>query len=315
MMRTNKSTIFRSAGRLAVAALTLGIFGLQAQNASAQEDQGRLKILSPNTAAQSTAESPWSFSTRTGFYSAYLYRGIEIYSGASIQPSVGAFYSLGDYGTLGGSVWMHISGESDSRPISFFDEQGNFIETRQRPAFFELDPTISYDFTYDIATFSAGHIWYTDPGSGENIKTYVNGQKAFVNETAPDSGEIYAGVSLDLPLEPQFTFYHDYRALEYQYYTLAFRHKFTCAALGEGFNITPFTQFGFASNASDDLLIYNRNGLEHINVGISTVAKLGIFQVKPNLTYIFANDPSKDGIQRVKDKFVVGVDFAYDFSL
>lgn len=315
MMTTNKRRKFRFAGSLALAALTLGVFGLSAEQAKAQEDQGRLKILAPNAEAQQTGDSPWSFSTRTGFYSAYLYRGIEIYSGASIQPSVGTFYSLGDFGTIGGSLWMHISGESDSRPIAFFDENGDFFETQQRPAFFELDPTISYDFTYDIATFSAGHIWYTDPGSGGNIRSYRNGQLDFRGETAPDSGEFYAGVSLDLPLEPQFTVYDDYRALDYQYYTLAFRHKFTCAALGEGFNITPFTQFGFASNASDDKLIYNSNGLEHINVGISTTAKLGIFQVKPNLTYIFAQDGSKNGIQRVKDKFVIGVDFAYDFSL
>ena len=295
-----------------VFALVLGLFPAALPTARA-EDDGRMKIINPSDIPQT--DSPWSFSARSGFYSSYLYRGLEIYSGASIQPSVGAFYSLGDYGTLGGSMWMHISAENDPRSISFFDEQGNFFETRQRPAFFELDPTISYDYTWDKVTFSAGHIWYTDPGSGGNIKIYQNGEKIFQGETAPDTSEFYAGITLDLPGEPQFTFYEDYRKLEYQYYSLAFRHKFEHAAFGDGFNIVPFVQFGFASNANDDKLIYNSNGLEHINIGVSHTAKLGMFQVKPNLTYCFAQDDTGDGeTRRVEDKFVIGFEVAYDFA-
>ncbi len=298
-------------------ALALGVSLSCASLVSAQEDEGRSKFINP-ASVEGAAESAWSFSARSNFLSAYLYRGIEIYSGASIQPSFGSFYNMGEFGTIGASLWMHISGESNSRPISFFDESGNFIETQQRPSFFELDPTISYDWTYDIVTLSAGHIWYTDPGSGQNIKTFVNGDLAFAAETAPDSAEFYGGISLDLPGEPQFTVYHDYRALDYQYYGLSFRHRFETPALGEDFNLTPFVLFGFASNANDDKLIYNGNGLEHINIGISTTAKLGIFQVRPNLTYIFAvdnADESKGEFDRVRDKFVIGVEFAHDFGI
>ena len=62
--------------------------------------------------------------------------------------------------------------------------------------------------------------------------------------------------------------------------------------------------------------IYNSNGLEHINIGISHTAKLGMFQIKPNLTYVIAEENSKgDETPRVKDEFVIGFEIAYDFAI
>lgn len=284
------------AGMFAIAALAAAY---SAAPAAAQD--GREKFIDPSDVEEAETGELLSFSTRLGLYSDYIWRGINLYKGVSIQPSMGVFYDTGDFGTVGGSIWMHIPGDNNQGV-------GN-------DKFFELDATLSYDYTWENVTFSVGHIWYTDPGYGE---------KEDRPEIAPDSSEFYAGFSLDMLLNPQFTFYTDYRTLEYQYYSLGFSHTFKPSALGEGFNITPFVTFGFASSADDDKIIYNHDGLEHINVGLSSSLPLGIFTVKPVATYVFGTDRDRDlTIQgqtfnldgRTVDKFYVGFDLVYDFGI
>ena len=92
-------------------------------------------------------------------------------------------------------------------------------------------------------------------------------------------------------------------------------HQIDVPSLGEGFNLTPFAVFGFAGSAHDDIQVYNSNGLEHINVGVSTNLKWGIFQVKPNFTYVFGLDDKVNGERRTQNEFVFGVDFGYDLGL
>lgn len=295
-----------------VAALGLAALAtLGADSAVAQDSQN--KYIDPSSALPSTTGSPWTFSARSNFVSSYYYRGLRLYDGLSIQPSVGAFYSLGDYGTLGTTVWMQLPAQNDQRSISFFDGDGNSIDQNLNDKFIELDPTVSYDITFDKVTLSLGHIWYTDPGYGKST-ALINGVKTNLAEIAPDSAEFYAGVAVDTIGQPQLTAYYDYRKLDYQYYSLGFSHTLEPKSLGEGFNLTPFVTFGFASNAADSKRIYNHNGLEHINLGVSTALKAGIFQVKPHLTYVFGLDRKRDDVERTTDQLVGGVDLSYDFS-
>lgn len=300
----------RVRGLSLVSALAVAIASVSSP-AAAQDSQN--KYIDPATALPSTNGSPWTFSARSTFVSSYYYRGLRLYDGLSIQPSFGGFYSLGDFGTIGSTLWMQIPAQNDQRSISFFDADGNNIEANLNDKFFELDPTVSYDVTFDKVTFSAGHIWYTDPGYGKST-ALINGIKTNIAEIAPDTAEFYAGIAVDTILQPQFTAYYDYRKLDYQYYALGFSHTFEPKSLGEGFNLTPFATFGFASNSADSKRIYNHNGLEHINVGVTTNLKAGIFQVKPHLTYVFGVDGKRDGTERTSDQLVAGVDLAYDFS-
>ncbi len=280
--------------------------------ATAQDSQ--TKFIDPSSASVSESGGPLSVSLRSSFVSSYYYRGLNLYPGTSVQPSAGVFYNLGSAGTIGGSVWMQVPLEDSQDTVSFFDEEGNSIVQDINQKFFELDTTLSYDVTFDKVTVSVGHIWYTDPGYG-NDEFFVNGVKRSLPERAPDTSEFYAGLSLDVPLQPQFTVYYDYRTLEYFYYSLGLSHQFEVPSLGDGFNLTPFVVFGFAGSASDDILIYNENGLEHVNLGVSTNLKMGIFQVKPNFTYVFGTDKEVDGTERTSDQFIFGVDFAYDIGL
>jgi hypothetical protein len=239
---------------------------------------------------------------------------LQLYGGASMQPSGGLFYSLGDWGTIGASVWMQIPLEDSQDTTTSFDQDGNLIVFDRRQKFYELDMTLSYDVTFDKVTVSAGHIWYTDPGYGK-IELYQNGVQQDIVEQAPDSSEVYVGLSLDVPSQPALTVYYDYRELEYFYYSLGFSHQLDIPSMGEGFGLTPFVVFGFAGSANDDINIYNSNGLEHINVGLSTNLKWGILQVKPNFTYVFGTDDEVDGSRRTQNQFVFGVDIGYDFGV
>ena len=294
---------------------SLALCGLALGAVSTAAAQDENKFIDPSESVAAESGSALSISLRGGFVSSYMYRGLLLYPGVSFQPSVGAFYSLGDLGTIGASLWAQVPLEEDQQTVVFFDENGNRITQDLNQKFFELDPTISYDITFDTVTVSAGHIWYTDPGYGKD-EIFVNGVQQNLSERAPDTAEFYVGLALDVPLQPQFTLYYDYREIEYYYYSLGFSHTLKVPALGDDWNITPYAVFGFAGSAADDIGVYNSNGLEHINIGLATNVKWGVFALKPNFTYVFSTEEEDDlDNTRTTDKFVVGIDVAYDMGI
>lgn len=252
----------------------------------------------------------------------YYYRGFELYDQASLQPSAGVFYDLGDFGTLGASLWMHVPLGDDQGNSAVVDAQGNLIEFEPSNKFVELDPTVSYDLALGSVYLSIGHIWYTDPHRGDpNIR--VNGQAFESGPSAPDTAEVYGGISVDTVLNPQFMVYHDYREFESEYYTLGLSQRLdseSCEHLadwfGEGFNITPFVVAGFATNAK---IAYNKeSGLKHINTGFRFSVPWGKFLVTPAVTYNFGfDDKNSDGSERTDNSIYFSVDMGYDtgFSL
>ena len=200
---------------------------------------------------------PWSVNAATAVFSDYMFRGFNLYDGTSIQPSVGAKYDTG-MGTVGGSLWMHLSGEGD----------------RQEEKFTELDETLTYSVAFGPATVQVGNVWYTYPDDTDAIK---------------DSAEVFGVLSVDdsefnsvFTLTPTLSVYHDYREYDAQYYELGISHPLTPKWLGEGFNVTPFAAFGFASNAEK---VYNDNGLVQITWGLSSTVPLGIFSLTPSVNY------------------------------
>ena len=219
-------------------------------------------------------ESPLSVDLSTGLYSDYMFRGFNLYDGIAIQPSLGTSYDLGDAGTLGANVWAHLSGEGD----------------RQAEKFTEVDYTLSYDISLGIASIGLGHVWYTFPDSDDGID---------------DSAEFFASISFDTLLSPSFSFYHDYDAFDAQYYELGLSHTLECSYLGEGFNITPFVNFGFASNA--EKVYADSGGLVQITYGAYFDLDLGDIAVTPSINYTNESDDA------ASNEFWVGL--AFDYSL
>ncbi|MCC6953493.1 MAG: hypothetical protein IT290_05200 [Deltaproteobacteria bacterium] len=220
-------------------------------------------------------QQPWGLSTGVGFYTDYMFRGKAVYPGTSIQPSVTGFYDLGEAGTIVANVWMHVAGETNEPPEKFT----------------ELDSTISYDKSFDMVTLSLGHIFYTFPGGGGRIA---------------ETNEYFVGLSLDMFSNPTFTFYNDYDIGRYQYYTLTFREPLDCNCIGDDVMITPYVTFGFATNADDQPQFYVDNGLEHIDIGVSTDLEMGQIIVTPNLNFTVEVD------EGAENQFWLGVDFSYD---
>jgi hypothetical protein len=252
-------------------------------------------------------DDPLSLYLRTSVYSAYVFRGLNLYDGMSIQPSMGAAYDMGDIGRIGASVWMHLPAESGAQDT--IDLTGITIDTTDlfapKTKFFELDPTISYDVTWDMVTVSAGHTWYTDPNEGQldvilpvidDEGFLVDAETFSLRASRGDTSEFYFGISLDTYLNPEFTYVSDYRLYDYQYYTLTLSQSFPVSADGN-FEVKPYVTFGWSTGNDSNFEagatptgIYDKNGLEHVNIGLTGQVFVEGFAIKPSINYVFVND-------------------------
>lgn len=218
-------------------------------------------------------DSALSINLSTAFNTDYLFRGFNLYDGASIQPSATIAYETEGFGTFGGSVWSHLSAE------------GN----RKDEAFTEIDYTLTYDISYEAFSFTLGHVFYTFPKDD--------------NDLILSSNEIFASVTADALLAPTFSFYHDYQAFDAQYYELNFSHSLEIDQLGKGFNTTPYVAVGFASNSEK---VYNDDGATHVAFGTSFDLTLGDVAFTPSLNYSRKIDES------TVSEFWMGITLSHD---
>jgi hypothetical protein len=283
---------------------------------------------SAEPACGSDAACPFSFYAHLGVNSDYVFRGLNLYNGVSIQPGVGVFYDMGDAGRLGASVWMHIPGEEQNRDtIDLTSVSLNQIDDifAPRAKFVELDPTLSYDLPIgDMLMFSVGHTWYTDPKKGRVDVIFpvldesgnLTGTRTFNLRTSRgDTSEFYLGFALDTILNPEFTFVHDYRLYEYEYYTLGFSQPIPISD-EKDFSVTPYVTFAWSTGNDTDISsdtptssgFYSKNGLVHVNVGMSASVTIENFTVKPNFNYVFVQDDA------LGPDDIVWIGFDIDFS-
>ncbi len=208
-------------------------------------------------AAPVQAEDALSYEMSVSHFSDYMFRGVQLYDGVSIQPAAAIGYDLGSAGALSFSAWSHLSGEGGQSSSEKFTE---------------IDYTAAYSFQAGISTLSLGHVWYNYPDGDDHIS---------------DTGEVFAGISLDTILTPTLTAFQDYKEYDAQYYELGISHTFNLDCLGEGFNATPFATFGFASNASK---VYAQDGLVQTTFGVSFDSKLGDLVLTPSLNVTRESD-------------------------
>ena len=227
------------------------------------------------TTPSNAQDKSWGINATAGFYTDYIFRGKTVYDGTSIQPSVTAFYDLESLGVIGGNVWFQLPGETNEPPEKFR----------------EVDYTLFYDFTMDIATLSLGHIWYTFPGEEEG----------FI-----ETQEFYVGVSADVPLNPSLTFYNDYDEAEYQYYTLRLSESFSFPSVTDELVYRPYVTFAFATSADDGPILYEDEGLVHVDIGIALELQVGDILLVPNFNVTLETD---DG---ATNEFWFGIDVGFD---
>lgn len=214
-----------------------------------------------------------SLGLTTDFNSDYMWRGLNLYDGTSIQPALDAKYDLGDMGKIGLNVWSHLSAEGGQSAAEKFTE---------------IDYTAHWGIAVDAWSFSLGHIWYQYPRDSDGIE---------------NTAEVFASVSHSCELNPTLKVFHDYDQYDNQYYELSMSHAFETAALGDGFKTTPFMAIGFADNAEK---VYDEDsGITHVAVGTSFDFQSGDLTVSPNLNYNFQVDDA------TQDEFWIGIRLGY----
>lgn len=204
----------------------------------------------------------------------YMFRGFNLYEGTSIQPSVALGYDLGSFGSIGTGVWSHITAEHPSDETTFT----------------EIDYDLNWSKEFGDISVVLGHLWYTYPHDRAGI--------------FPTTNEFYTSISYDTFLSPVFSVYYDYDAFDTQFYELGFSHEVTSESLGEGFNVTPYVSFGFATDSEK---VYADDGLVVIASGLSSNLSLGDISVVPGVHYSFKVDDN------TIDRFWFDLNLGYSF--
>ena len=240
---------------------------------------GLLSVLAPASAAlaQDGADKPWSVDMNVALMSDYMFRGQNLYDGASIQPYIGGSYDIG-MGSIGAYNWMHISADGSTNVQEFF----------------EMDWGINYSIDFDPVSLSVGNLWYTYPNKDDDIADTSEG---FVAVALDDSGfnDFYT-------LSPTLTVSKDWDELEYYYYDLKLSHDHTTSVLGDGVTVTPYVSFGFTSNGEK---VYQDNGLVTISEGVSLDIPLGDVTLTPTVNYTHGID------DLTNDQFWFGMTLGY----
>lgn len=294
--------------QVSIALLSAVSCGFLAGTGMAQEN----KTPVANVAEEETGENFW-LTLNLPLYSSYFYRGIELYSDTSFQPSLSTTYDMGSLGNVGASVWAHIPVGKNQNRTTEISAEGDVFNFDSANEFVELDPSLYYFISIDKLTLSVGHIWYTDPHKG-STSVYVNGERVEFGEAAPNSAEFFGTISIDTYLQPTFTVYHDYRRFDYQYYALSFSQRLDSEILGthfgDQFNLTPYVLIGGTTSGEE---VYNDpDGIVHINAGLRSTFQAGSLRVTPSVQFNFGMDDKNNGFERTKDDLLFGIDVAYD---
>ncbi|MBX7139110.1 MAG: hypothetical protein K1X83_14140 [Oligoflexia bacterium] len=223
------------------------------------------------------AEKPWSVDLNVAFMSDYMFRGQNLYDGASIQPYIGAGYDTG-YGTIGAYNWSHISADGSANVEEFF----------------EMDWGLTYELALDPVTVTVGNLWYTYPNDNDDIEDTT---ESFISLALDDSSynDFYT-------INPKFTASKDWDVFDYYYYELNFSHTYEGGVLGDGVSMTPYVTFGFTSDGEK---VYEDDGLVQVSEGISVTMPLGNMTVSPSINYTHKVD------DLTVDQFWFGVTLGY----
>lgn len=218
----------------------------------------------------------FTLDTNLSVYSSYMFRGLNLFDGPSIQPSVKANYYTEGNGDFHVNLWTH-------QRMDNARTGGNFSE---------YDVTFTYDYSFEDFTLSLGNvaIMYSDD----------------IDISYPETSEMYLSIALDNTLlTPTFTTYHDYRAYDSQYYELLLSHRFEEPALWENFNITPYVNIGFASNSDK---YFQKDGFIQGTVGILSDINAGPILVTPSINYTLPHEDVDD------NQLWIGVSLSYTFE-
>jgi hypothetical protein len=226
------------------------------------------------------------FSAGADYLSKYVWRGQNLSDDPVFQPSVGA-----TYGPLSLSLW----GNMDTTNIN--GNSGDFSE---------LDTTLG--LAGDIpgvegVGYTLGLIYYDFPGT-----------------SYPDTTEVYAGISLALPLSPSVTIYRDIDEAKGTYYAFGLSHSIDkIAELGADMpvGLSLGASVGYANSA------YNKyywgvdsSEAQDLTLTASFPTTIGGWTITPKMGYstLLSGDISdSDAYGTSSDNFFAGIGASISF--
>ncbi len=222
-----------------------------------EQPAGRL-VRAPELAPIAPSASGLGVEAEVGFFSKYVWRGQLLTDDPVLQPAVSLTY--GDWSF---TTWANLE---------LTDVNDDEL------AFTEVDLILEYAHTFDTdpgLTLLAGAAWYAFPASA-------------LKATA----ELYAGIGLDVPLQPQVTLYYDVAEVEGVYVQLSTRHDVPLAggtlelgaSLGWGDNRWNRFSWGQSGGGPNDLLL-----------SVAWTYASGCWSFKPSVAYAWLVD---EGIRR-----------------
>ena len=207
------------------------------------------------------AEDSLSFEITSDFFSKYIWRGQNLNDDPVYQPGISLAWR-----NFTAGIW----GNLDLTNIN--DRSGDFSE---------LDYYLDYSDAFpgiDKLGYSLGVIYYDFPGAGP------------MGGRVPDTVEFYWGLSLDVPLNPSITVYHDLDEAEGTYVNLGFSHS-----IEKLFEITPDLPVGLEISAGLGWASgsYNKyywgtdqSKMQDLSLSVSFPMEVAGWTVAPSLNYV-----------------------------
>ncbi|MFZ2148227.1 MAG: hypothetical protein WAV28_13495 [Sedimentisphaerales bacterium] len=226
------------------------------------------------------------FEITADFNSKYIWRGQNLRDDPVFQPAISAGYEGLTVSTWGNVDLTGINGNG-----------GDFSE---------LDYSLDYSAKMgwlECAAYSVGVIYYDFPGT-----------------ELPDTTEVYWGLSLDVPISPSITVYHDVDEAEGSYVSLGFAHSIE--KIGELGSVLPVAleidaSLGWGSGSYNKYYWgIEQSKLNDLVFSVSFPLEVSGWMVKPSLSYVtLLSDAIRDtdAYGTDSDFFVAGIGLLKSF--
>ena len=213
--------------------------------------------------------------------SRYVWRGLLLTDDPVLQPSLTVGYA---------GVSLNVWGNMDLGSVN--DNEGDFNE---------VDFTLSYEHTYKKASFSGGLIHYTFPNTD------------FASTT-----EVFASVSLDVPLAPTFAGYWDADEVQGTYLTFDLSHSVPLPKIRDGLTWSLDLSAGVGWGSPDHNEGYfgaEEDGVTDFRAGLSLPISVGEhWTITPGVNYsTVLDDDLEDAIDGDSDHVVAGITVSFSF--
>jgi hypothetical protein len=235
------------------------------------------------TVPAAMAEEDVTFGVAADFFSKYVWRGQNVVDDWVLQPSA----SLG-YKGFTASIWGNV------------DMTGDLVDDWE---FSEVDYAIDYSNTFpgqETLGYSVGLIYYDFPNTGWDA-----------------TGEVYAGLSAELPLSPAVKWFYDFDEADGSYIQFSLGHTIEKIRQWRE-DCYCDLQFGASvayatDNYNDFYFGVDDGAFNDVTLSAGLPFCIGSLTIKPSIAYSVMIDNDIREATGESDNFWGGVGLAYSF--